>query len=102
MSQFYNFQLPRLPSDNSIAFIVSPIFFDQYPDNNILITAIVTFDGPINKVLTAFFDAFEFCRSKFHELDHVTPANELNELIGYYKTQLKAQTTPSKKHKKEA
>jgi len=50
----------------------------------------------INKVLSAFFDAIEFCSSEFDELDYVTPANKLNELIGYYKMQLKARTTRSR------
>ena len=56
----------------------------------------------INKVLTDFFDAIEFCSSEFDELDYLTPANELNELIGKYKSQLKARTTRSRKRKKEA
>jgi hypothetical protein len=47
-------------------------------------------------ILTAFFDAFEYCSSEYDELDYVTPANELNDLIAYYKTQLKARTTRSK------
>ena len=55
----------------------------------------------INKILTDFFDAIEFCSSEFDGLDYVTPANELNELIGNYKTLLKARTTRSRKSKKE-
>jgi len=55
----------------------------------------------INKVLTDFFDAIEFCSSEFDGLDYVTPANELNELIGKYKSELKARTTRSRKRKKE-
>jgi hypothetical protein len=47
-------------------------------------------------VLTAFFDAFEFCSSEYDDLDYVTPANELNDLIAYYKTQLKARATRRK------
>ncbi|MEI6188343.1 MAG: DUF6261 family protein [Alphaproteobacteria bacterium] len=47
-------------------------------------------------VLTAFFDAFEFCSSEYDELDYTTPANELNDLIAYYKTHLKARTTRKK------
>lgn len=46
-----------------------------------------------DKALTAFFDAFEFCSSEYDGLDYVTPASELNELIAYYKTQLKARAT---------
>jgi len=60
------------------------------------------FRREINKVLTDFFDAIEFCSSEFDGLDYVTPANELNELIGKYKSQLKARTTRSRKRKKEA
>lgn len=44
-------------------------------------------------ILTAFFDAFEYCSSEYDELDYVTPANELNDLIAYYKTQLKTRVT---------
>lgn len=39
-------------------------------------------------VLTAFFDAFEYCSTEYNEPDYITPANELNDLIAYYKTQL--------------
>lgn len=46
-----------------------------------------------DKALTAFFDAFEFCSSEFEELDYITPANEMNDLITYYKAQLKARIT---------
>jgi hypothetical protein len=46
-----------------------------------------------DKVLTAFFAAFEFCSTEYDELDYQTPANELNTLIDYYKTQLKARAT---------
>ena len=49
-----------------------------------------------DKALTAFFDAFEFCSSEYDELDYATPANELNDLIAYYKTQLKARATRRK------
>ena len=55
----------------------------------------------INIVLTDFFDAFEFCSSEFDEQDYVTPAKELNELIGNCKTELKARATRSRKNKKE-
>ena len=43
--------------------------------------------------LLAFFHAFEFCSSEYDDLDYTTPANELNNLIDYYKTQLKARNT---------
>jgi len=43
-----------------------------------------------DKALLAFFNAIEFCSSEYEDLDYVTPANELNELITYYKTMLKA------------
>ena len=46
-----------------------------------------------DRALTAFFDAFEFCSSEYDEPDYTTPANELNDLVAYYKTQLKARTT---------
>jgi hypothetical protein len=46
-----------------------------------------------DKVLTSFFDAFEFCSHEYEGLDYATPTSELNDLIGYYKTQLKARTT---------
>ena len=49
-----------------------------------------------DKALTALFDAFEFCSSEYDELDYTTPANELNDLIAYYKTQLKARATRRK------
>lgn len=42
-----------------------------------------------DKTLVSFFDAIEFCSSEYEELDYVTPAKELNELITYYKTMLK-------------
>ncbi|MEI8048261.1 MAG: DUF6261 family protein [Bacteroidota bacterium] len=46
-----------------------------------------------DKVLNAFFDAFEFCSSEYDDLDYATPASELNNLVAYYKTQLKARAT---------
>ena len=46
-----------------------------------------------DKALIAFFNAFEFCSTEYEELDYQTPANEMNELISYYKTQLKARQT---------
>jgi len=46
-----------------------------------------------DKELIAFFDAFEFCSSEYEDLDYVTPANEINKLISYYKAQLKARST---------
>jgi hypothetical protein len=49
-----------------------------------------------DKALNAFFDAIEFCSSEYEELDYATPANELNDLIAYYKTQLKARATRRK------
>ncbi len=42
-----------------------------------------------DKLIVSFFNAIEYCSSEYDELDYVTLANELNELIGYYKTQLK-------------
>ena len=49
-----------------------------------------------DKIMYAFFKAFEFCSSEYDETDYATPANELNELIDFYKTQLKARATRSK------
>jgi hypothetical protein len=46
-----------------------------------------------DKVLIAFFDAFEFCSSEYEELDYQTPAKEMNDHISRYKTQLKARGT---------
>ncbi|MEI6060716.1 MAG: DUF6261 family protein [Bacteroidota bacterium] len=46
-----------------------------------------------DKLLIAFFNAFEFCSSEYDKLDYNTPANELNNLIAYYKAQVKARTT---------
>lgn len=47
----------------------------------------------LDKALTAFYDAFEFCSTEYEDLDYQTPANEMNDLISNYKTQLKARTT---------
>jgi hypothetical protein len=46
-----------------------------------------------DKALIAFFDAFEFCSTEYDDLDYQTPANELNEHITHYKTQLKTRDT---------
>ena len=46
-----------------------------------------------DKALIAFFDAFEFCSTEYDTLNYSTPANELNDLVIYYKTQLKARAT---------
>ncbi len=47
----------------------------------------------IDKVLTEFFDGFEHCSRENDDLDYLTPANEINSLVSYYKTQIKARTT---------
>ena len=47
----------------------------------------------MDKALTAFYDAFEFCSTEYDDLDYQTPANLMNETILHYKTQLKARTT---------
>lgn len=47
----------------------------------------------IDKVLKEFFESFEFCSREYEELDYQTPVNELNNLITYYKTQIKARAT---------
>jgi len=49
-----------------------------------------------NKILYAFFNALEFCSAEYNETDYTTPANELNELIDFYKTQLKGRATRNK------
>lgn len=46
-----------------------------------------------DKALNDFLNAFEFCSLEYDELDYQTPANELNDLISFYKTELKARTT---------
>ncbi len=46
-----------------------------------------------DKAVFSFFDAIEFCANEYEELDYSTMANELNDLILYYKTQLKARST---------
>jgi hypothetical protein len=50
----------------------------------------------LDKALKEFFDSFEFCSREYSELDYTTPANELNELTNYYKTQVKARATRRK------
>jgi hypothetical protein len=47
----------------------------------------------IDKVLVEFFDSFEHCSREYNDIDYASPANELNNLITYYKTQVKARTT---------
>ena len=47
----------------------------------------------LDKALTSFYEAFEFCSTEYEDLDYQTPANEMNELIANYKTQLKARIT---------
>lgn len=39
--------------------------------------------------ITGFFDAIEYCSDEYPELDYSGLAKELNQLNGYYKTQLK-------------
>lgn len=53
----------------------------------------------VDKVLIAFFDAFEVFSMEYDQLDYQTPANEINEFISHTKAQLKARTTRSKKRK---
>jgi len=52
-----------------------------------------------DKALTDLFDAFEFCSGEYEELDYQTPAKELNELTGKYKSDLKARATRAKEDK---
>ena len=46
-----------------------------------------------DKEVIALLDAIEYCSREYEELDYQPLANELNNLIGHYKTQLKARTT---------
>ena len=46
-----------------------------------------------DKALNSFFNGFEFCSDEYDELDYQTPATEMNNMIAYYKTQLKARAT---------
>ena len=55
-----------------------------------------TIRSETDKILTTFFNAFEFCSSEYDEPDYTTPANRLNEVIDLYKTQLKARATRRK------
>lgn len=52
-----------------------------------------TIRGQVDLTLVEFFETFEHCSREFDELDYTTPANELNILINYYKSQLKARIT---------
>ena len=53
----------------------------------------------IDKVLIEFYGTFEAYSREYDDLDYATPANELNNLINYYKTQLKARATRRKSGK---
>lgn len=46
-----------------------------------------------DQTLIAFLDAIEFCSAEYDDKDYSPLANELNDLITYYRTQLKARTT---------
>jgi len=67
----------------------------QRDDENSSVTKVDTeaIRAEMDKILTAFFDAFEFCSTEYEELDYQTPADKMNETISHYKTQLKARTT---------
>ena len=52
-----------------------------------------------DKALTDLLNAFEFCSGEYEELDYQTPAKELNELTGKYKSDLKARATRAKEDK---
>ena len=47
----------------------------------------------VDIVIGEFFESFEHCSREYDTLDYATPANELNNLVMYYKTQLKARAT---------
>ena len=49
-----------------------------------------------DEALTDLLDAFEFCSGEYEELDYQTLANELNELTGKCKSDLKARSTRGK------
>ena len=46
-----------------------------------------------DKTITAFMDAIQYCSTEYEDKDYFPLANELNDLIGYYKTQIKARIT---------
>ena len=46
-----------------------------------------------DKTLTAFLNAIEYCSAEYDDKDYSPLANELNDLIAYYKTQIKARNT---------
>ncbi len=46
-----------------------------------------------DKALNSLLDAIEYCSNEYDDKDYAPLANELNDLIGYYKTQIKARTT---------
>ena len=53
----------------------------------------VAIRAEMDKTLTAFYDAFEFCSTEYDDVDYQTPADKMNETIQHYKTQLKARIT---------
>ena len=67
---------------------------EEDADKEIVDTRVIR--NETDKILTAFFNAFEFCSSEYDEPDYTTPANRLNEVIDLYKTQLKARATRRK------
>ncbi len=46
-----------------------------------------------DKAILDFIEGFEFCSTEYDTLDYQTPAKEMNDLINYYKSQLKARAT---------
>ncbi|MFT3752169.1 MAG: DUF6261 family protein [Paludibacter sp.] len=46
-----------------------------------------------SKQVVALLDAIEYCSTEYETTDYQPLANELNDLIEYYKTQVKARTT---------
>jgi len=46
-----------------------------------------------DKALASFLDAIDYCASEYDDKDYNPLINELNDLIAYYKTQLKARNT---------
>ncbi len=54
-----------------------------------------------NKELGYFFDAIEYCSREHNDQDYTALASELNDLVSYYKTQLKARSTRRNNNKEE-
>ncbi len=83
---------------------VNTIFDEKFMQRTEEISAAEKIDtrakrSEIDEALREFFEAFEFCSREYDDLNYETPANELNNLVGYYKAQLKARATRRKSGK---